>query len=83
MQRCLRKEGLPLQEALASMLNIDLPLLSLEDNSQCIAAVVNSYSPNLRHMARVQRTCVGSLHEAFSRASRKTHSQVRSMLSLG
>eukprot|EP00972_Heterocapsa_arctica_P070085 10352299-Heterocapsa_arctica.AAC.1 len=50
MQRCLHKEGLLLQEALSSMLNIDLPLLALE---------------NLQHLARVQRTCVGSLHEAF------------------
>eukprot|EP00972_Heterocapsa_arctica_P001580 226970-Heterocapsa_arctica.AAC.1 len=26
----------------------------------------NGYSANLRHMGRVQRTCIGSLHEAFS-----------------
>eukprot|EP00972_Heterocapsa_arctica_P114141 16440936-Heterocapsa_arctica.AAC.1 len=65
MQRCLRKEDLPLQQAPSSMLNIDLPVLALEDNSQCIAAVVHGYSPNLRHLASVQRTCVGSLREAF------------------
>eukprot|EP00972_Heterocapsa_arctica_P072542 10711325-Heterocapsa_arctica.AAC.1 len=48
------------------MLNVDLPLHAWENNSQCIAAVVNGYSPNLRHMARVQRTCIRSRHEAFS-----------------
>ena len=37
----------------------------MEDNSQCIAAVTTGYSPNLRHMGRVQRTCIRSLHEAF------------------
>eukprot|EP00972_Heterocapsa_arctica_P048440 7141892-Heterocapsa_arctica.AAC.1 len=42
-----------------------IPLLAQEDNSQCIAAVKNGYSANLRHMGRVQRTCIGSLHEAF------------------
>ena len=36
-----------------------------EDNSQCISVVTNGYSPNLRHLARVQRTCIGALHEAF------------------
>eukprot|EP00972_Heterocapsa_arctica_P042552 6271984-Heterocapsa_arctica.AAC.1 len=42
-----------------------IPLLAGEDNSQCIAAVKNGYSANLRHLGRVQRTCIGSLHEAF------------------
>jgi hypothetical protein len=65
LQRCLHKEGLPLQEALSKMLGVDLPLEAREDNSQCIAAVKNGYSPNLRHLARVQRTCIGALHEAF------------------
>eukprot|EP00972_Heterocapsa_arctica_P005398 798985-Heterocapsa_arctica.AAC.1 len=55
-QRCLHKEGLPLQEALSCTLNVDLPLLALEDNNQCIATVVNGKSPNLRHLAQVQRT---------------------------
>ena len=65
LQRCLHKEGLPLQEFLSSMLSVDLPLHVWEDNSQCIIAVTNGYSPNLRHLARVQRTCIGALHEAF------------------
>ncbi len=65
MQRCLHKEGLPLQEFLSSMLSVDLPLHVWEDNSQCISAVTNGYSPNLRHLARVQRTCIGALHEVF------------------
>eukprot|EP00972_Heterocapsa_arctica_P041288 6088171-Heterocapsa_arctica.AAC.1 len=52
-----------------------IPLLAQEDNSQCIAAVKNGYSANLRHMGRVQRTCIGSLHEAFAQASRKTSLQ--------
>ena len=47
------------------MLGVSLPLHALEDNSQCIAAVTNGYSANLRHLARVQRTCISSLHEAF------------------
>eukprot|EP00972_Heterocapsa_arctica_P042268 6231104-Heterocapsa_arctica.AAC.1 len=47
------------------MLNVALPLHALEDNSQCIAAVTNGYSANLRHLSRVQRTCISSLHEAF------------------
>jgi len=65
LQRCLHKEGLPLQEALSSMLGLSLPLHALEDNSQCIAAVTNGYSANMRHLGRVQRTCISSLHEAF------------------
>ncbi len=47
------------------MLGIDLPLHAMEDNSQCIAAVTNGYSANLRHLTRVQRTCISSMHEAF------------------
>ena len=47
------------------MLGVDLPLHAWEDNSQCIAAVTNGYSANLRHLARVQRTCISALHEAF------------------
>ena len=47
------------------MLGVDLPLHALEDNSQCIAAVKNGYSSILRHLARVQRTCIGAMHEAF------------------
>jgi hypothetical protein len=65
LQRCLHKEGLPLQEALSAMLGVDLPLHAWEDNSQCISAVTNGYSANLRHLARVQRTCISALHEAF------------------
>ncbi len=65
LQRCLHKEGFPLQEALSSMLGVSIPLLALEDNSQCIAAVTNGYSANLRHLARVQRTCISSMHVAF------------------
>ena len=47
------------------MLGVDLPLHAWEDNSQCISAVTNGYSANLRHLARVQRTCISALHEAF------------------
>ena len=65
LQRCLHKEGLPLQELLSHMLAVDLLLHAWGDNSQCIAAVTNGYSPNLRHLARVQRTCIGALNEAF------------------
>jgi hypothetical protein len=65
LQRCLHKEGLPLQEALSSMLGVDLPLHVMEDNSQCISAVTNGYSANMRHLTRVQRTCISSMHEAF------------------
>ena len=65
LQRCLHKEGLPLQEALSKMLAVDIPLHAWEDTSQCIAAVTNGYSANLRHLARVQRTCIGALNEAF------------------
>ena len=65
LQRCLRKEGLPLQDFLSSMLSVDLPFHVWEDNSQCFSAVTNGYSPNLRHLARVQRTCIGALHEVF------------------
>jgi hypothetical protein len=65
LQRCLHKEGLPLQEALSSMLGVDLPLHAMEDNSQCISAVTNGYSANMRHLTRVQRTCISSMHECF------------------
>jgi hypothetical protein len=61
----MHKEGLPLQEALSNMLGVNLPLHALEDNSQCISAVTNGYSANMRHLARVQRTCIGAMHEAF------------------
>ena len=37
------------------MLGVDLPLHGWEDNSQCIAAVTNGYSANLRHLARLER----------------------------
>jgi hypothetical protein len=65
LQRCLHKEGLPLQEALSNMLGVDLPLLAQEDNSQCIAAVTNGYSANMRQLSRVQRTCISAMHELF------------------
>ncbi len=65
LQRCLHKEGLPLQEALSNMLGINIPLLAQEDNSQCIAAVTNGYSANMRQLSRVQRTCISAMHELF------------------
>ena len=36
-----------------------------EDNAQCISAVKSGYSGAMRHLNRVHRTCVGSMHELF------------------
>ena len=36
-----------------------------EDITACIVAVRKGYSPSFRHLPRIQRVSVGSLHEVF------------------
>ena len=41
-------------------------LRCLEDNTQCITAVENGYSPSLKHLPRTERISLGVAHETFA-----------------
>jgi hypothetical protein len=63
---CLRKELMPIQILMSKLLRRPIDGLLCEDNNTTIVAVRKGYSPNMRHIARTQRTSIGLLHEATS-----------------
>jgi len=65
LQRAMHKDALPIQEFLNSVLGMVVPIVAHEDNTQCIAACRTGYSSAMRHIGRVHRTCIGSMHELF------------------
>eukprot|EP00971_Amphidinium_carterae_P068032 1346581-Amphidinium_carterae.3 len=62
----LREEGIPLVQIVSEVLGHDVELTCYEDNSQAIQAVKRGYSKKLRHLPRIHRICLGSLHELLS-----------------
>ena len=65
MATSLKADALPLLDLLDAALGRPLKLHCLEDNTQCIAAVRNGYSPAVRHLSRTERISLGVLHEHF------------------
>ena len=61
----LKLDALPLLDLFEAALSREVQLLCLEDNTQCISAVQNGYSPALRHLNRTARISLGVLHEQF------------------
>ena len=61
----LKREGLPFQEAMATLLERPVNLVVKEENTAVISAIKNGYSPALRHLSRSMRVCLGSLNEMF------------------
>eukprot|EP00971_Amphidinium_carterae_P332784 6467110-Amphidinium_carterae.1 len=66
MSFALREEGLPLLNLVANLTGKDVPLVCKEDNQQAIAAINRGYSKKLRHIPRVHKVSLGSLHEVLA-----------------
>jgi hypothetical protein len=60
---CLRKELIPVQILMSKLLRRPIDAIMCEDNNTTISAIQKGYSPNMRHIARTQRTSIGLLHE--------------------
>ena len=61
-----RREALPMQMLLETLLNQHVHIKCMIDNTQTIQAVEKGYSKKLRHLPRTQRVCIGALHEAIT-----------------
>ena len=59
----LRREGAPMQEAIATLLGKPVNLIVAEDNAAAISSIKSGYSVPLRRLSRSNRTCLGQLHE--------------------
>ena len=66
---CLRKELIPVQILMAKLLRRSIDAIMCEDNNTTISAIEKGYSPNMRHIARTQKTSIGLLHEVIIEAS--------------
>ena len=65
MASALKSEALPLLELFSEAMNRRVMLECREDNTQCISAVKNGQSANMRHLGRVHRVSIGAMHELF------------------
>ena len=54
-----------MMDLLEQALGRPIRLVCLEDNTQCITAVENGYSPSLKHLPRTERISLGVSHETF------------------
>eukprot|EP00971_Amphidinium_carterae_P139238 2759140-Amphidinium_carterae.1 len=63
LSHALREEGIPVMQIVSEILGQKVDLTCYEDNSQAIQAVKRGYSKKLRHLPRIHRICLGSLHE--------------------
>ena len=61
-----KAEGIPAQIIMEAALRRRVPLVCLEDNTQCIAAVKNGYSAALRSLPRTERIALSVAHELFT-----------------
>ena len=61
-----RREALPMQMLLETLLQQHVHIKCMIDNTQTIQAVEKGYSKKLRHLPRTQRVCIGALHEAVT-----------------
>ena len=61
----LKAEVMPMMDLLEQALGRPIRLVCLEDNTQCITAVENGYSPSLKHLPRTERISLGVSHETF------------------
>ena len=58
-------EAIPMQEFFECVLQREVPLFSFQDNSAVIQIVESGYSPKLRHLKKVFKLNIGSIHEFF------------------
>jgi hypothetical protein len=63
----LRRELLPLSEALAAITRSQIKVRLMEDNSACLLSIKTGMSKELRHLSRSHGVSVRALHEAVER----------------
>eukprot|EP00971_Amphidinium_carterae_P352249 6492506-Amphidinium_carterae.1 len=63
MGTALREEGIPVQHLASVLTQAHVELECLEDNTQAKGAIERGYSKKLRHLPRVHRLSIGSMHE--------------------
>eukprot|EP00971_Amphidinium_carterae_P002409 47621-Amphidinium_carterae.1 len=63
MGTALREEGVPVQQLASVLTKSDVGLDCLEDNTQAKGAIERGYSKKLRHLPRVHKLSLGSMHE--------------------
>eukprot|EP00971_Amphidinium_carterae_P097772 1934644-Amphidinium_carterae.1 len=66
LNTALREEGIPVLDLLCAVTGREIKMVCYEDNEQTISAVRRGYSKKLRHLPRVHKISVGSLHEILS-----------------
>ena len=62
----LFSEAIPMQEYFECILQREVSLFSYQDNSAVIQIVESGYSAKLRHLKKVFKLNIGSIHEFFS-----------------
>ena len=60
----MKRDALPLQEAISILMGKPVNLVLMEDNAAVILAIKKGYSAALRSISRSLKVCLGSLHEA-------------------
>eukprot|EP00971_Amphidinium_carterae_P336445 6472816-Amphidinium_carterae.3 len=66
LNTALREEGIPILDLLCAIMGREIRMTCYEDNEQTISAVRRGYSKKLRHLPRVHKISVGTLHELLS-----------------
>jgi hypothetical protein len=62
---CMRRDAIPLQDLMSTLLGRTVKCRVFEDNEATIKIVEKGYSGALRYLRRTQRTDIGQLHELF------------------